>query len=299
MDFNQLISVGLPVALFIVMIGMGLSLTLTDFRRVVETPRAVMIGTLGQLLLVPLFGFAAATLFGPGSGVLAAGLVLVSLCPGGTTSNLICYLAKADVALSITLTMLSTLLTIVTIPPLLNLALELFTGDGELIRLSFWDSCKTLSTVILLPTLLGMMLRAVKPGLAQALEPVISKFSGLVLIAVVAAICVSQWDNLPGWLAATIGPVLALNFLCIAGAWLLARGGGVSVPEQLTIMIEMSTQNATVGLLIALNLIGNVELVIPCVAYGLLMYGSATAMVAFGRRQHSALRAVEPQAAVA
>ena len=91
----------------------------------------------------------------------------------------------------------------------------------------------------------------------------------------------------------------AVFVFLVAGAWLLARGGGVSVPEQLTIMIEMSTQNATVGLLIALNLIGNVELVIPCVAYGLLMYGSATAMVAFGRRQHSALRAVEPQAAVA
>ncbi len=157
MESSALISVGLPISLFIIMTGMGLSLTFQDFHRIVEQPRGVLVGTFGQLLLVPFLGLVVAIAFsGMGDQVLLAGLVLVALCPGGTTSNLMCYLAKADLALSITLTVISSVLTILTIPPLFNLALEVLTGNGEQIQLPFLKTLVTMSVIVLVPTALGL-----------------------------------------------------------------------------------------------------------------------------------------------
>ena len=155
MQDSALIQIGLPIALFIIMIGMGLSLTPKDFLRVAEQPRGVVLGTAGQLILIPAFGFLVA--WAIGGGPLAAGVVLVALCPGGTTSNLICYLARSNLALSITLTVISSFATIFTIPPLVNLALELFTGDGEVIRLPFLKTLITMAVIILIPTGIGML----------------------------------------------------------------------------------------------------------------------------------------------
>lgn len=284
MESSPFISVGLPAALFIIMIGMGLSLTPRDFHRVVEQPRGVLVGSIGQMIGVPLLGFLVASMVSPASGVLAAGLVLVALCPGGTTSNLVCYLAKADLALSITLTVISSFLTILTIPPLLNLALEMHTGAGEVVRLPFLKTLTTMSIIVLIPTALGMVLRAWQPRLAQRLEPGISKFSALVLLAIVAAIVVTQWDNLFSWLAVGLLPALLLNLAAIAGAWLLAAATGLNPADRLTVMVEMSLKNTTIGLLVALSLLGNVELAIPSAIYGLLMYTGAFLMVGYGRR---------------
>jgi len=283
-ESSPFISVGLPAALFIIMIGMGLSLTPRDFHRIVEQPRGVLVGTLGQMIGLPLLGFLVASLVGPASGVLAAGLVLVALCPGGTTSNLVCYLAKADLALSITLTVISSFLTILTIPPLLNLALEMFTGAGEVVRLPFMKTLTTMSIIVLIPTAIGMALRAWQPRLAQRLEPGISKFSGLVLLAIIVAIVVTQRGNLLDWLTVGLLPALLMNVAAIAGAWFLATGSGLNRADRLTVMIELSLKNTTIGLLIALSLIGNVELAIPSAIYGLLMYISAFVMVGYGRR---------------
>lgn len=284
MESSPFISIGLPIALFIIMIGMGLSLTPRDFQRVVRQPRGVLVGTFGQMLLVPLLGFALAALFSPASGVIAAGLVLVALCPGGTTSNLICYLAKADLALSISLTVISSLLTILTIPPLLNLALELFTGAGEVVRLPFMKTLTTMSVIVLIPTAIGMLLRAWQPLLAQRMEPAISKFSGLVLLAIIIAIVVTQRGNMVEWIVAGFVPVLLLNIIALVAAWMLARSAGLVTADRLTVMIEMGLKNTTIGLLVALSLLGNVELAIPSAIYGLTMYASAFAMVAWGRR---------------
>ncbi len=288
MESSPFIQVGLPIALFIIMIGMGLSLTPRDFHRVVEQPRGVLVGTLGQMIGVPLLGFLVAAMLSPASGILAAGMVLVALCPGGTTSNLICYLAKADLALSITLTVISSFLTILTIPPLLNLALELYAGNGEVVHLPFTKTLITMTVIVLIPTMLGMGLRAWQPRLAQRLEPGISKFSALVLIAIVVAIVATQWDNLLNWVAIGFLPALLMNIAAIAGAWLLARVTGLNHADRLTVMVELSLKNTTIGLLVALTLIGNVELAIPSAIYGLLMYAGAFVMVTYGRRAATA-----------
>lgn len=284
MATSPLISIGLPIALFIIMMGMGLSLTPRDFHRVVEQPRGVLVGTLGQLLLIPLLGLAVAFLFSGSSAILAAGLVLVALCPGGTSSNLICYLAKADLALSITLTVISSFAVIVTLPPLLNLALDLFTGEGEVVHLDFWATFKTMGVIILLPTAIGMVGRAWKPELAHKLEPYISKFSAFVLIAVILAIILTQRGEVGGWLAKAFVPCVLMNVAALGLAWGAAKLTRLNQADTLTVMIELSLKNTTIGLLVSLSLLENVELAIPSAIYGVLMYASAFAMVHWGRK---------------
>lgn len=279
---NPLIAIGLPIALFVIMIGMGLSLTPADFRRVATRPGAVVAGTLGQLVLVPLLGFAVAWVFG--GGLLAVGIVLVAVCPGGTTSNLICYLARGNLALSITLTVISSVLTILAIPPLVNLALEWFAGAGQPIRLPFGRTLATMAVIVLIPTAIGMALRSRRPVLAQRLEPLISRFSALVLLAVVLAIVWSEWEHLPQWLGLSLIEVMVLNLLVLAGASALGAVAGLARDERLTLMIELTIKNTTIGLLIALSLLGSVELAIAPAVYGLAMYAAAAALIAWGRR---------------
>ena len=285
MEGNALISIGLPVALFIIMIGMGLSLTPADFRRVGEQPRGVVVGTLGQLILIPALGFLVA--WAVGGGPLAAGLVLVAACPGGTTSNLICYLARSNLALSITLTVISSFATIFTIPPLVNLALEMFTGEGEIIRLPFMKTLITMTVIVLIPTAIGMALRQWKPDLAARSEGMISKFSALVLLAIVIGIVVAEWQRLPGWIAQALVPALLLNLAALGTAYVIAKGAALEFADRLTVVIELGLKNTTIGMLVALSLIGSVELAIPAAIYGIAMYASAFVLVTYGRRRQA------------
>jgi BASS family bile acid:Na+ symporter len=128
MESNFLTAVFLPLALFIIMLGMGLGLTLKDFQRVLVEPKAVILGLIAQLILLPVVGFMLAGVF-PLSPELAVGLVIISACPGGATSNLMTYLARGNVALSITLTAISSLMTVLTIPLVINLAMQTFGGE--------------------------------------------------------------------------------------------------------------------------------------------------------------------------
>ena len=283
MEGNALISIGLPVALFIIMIGMGLSLTPADFRRVGQQPKSVVVGTLGQLILIPALGFLVA--WAVGGGALAAGLVLVAACPGGTTSNLICYLARSNLALSITLTVISSFATIFTIPPLVNLALELFTGEGEIIRLPFMKTLITMTVIVLIPTGIGMLLRNWKPDLAARSESLISKFSALVLLTIVIGIVWAEWERLPMWIGQALVPAVLLNLAALGGAYLIAKAAALEFADRLTVVIELGLKNTTIGMLVALSLIGSVELAIPAAIYGLAMYTSAFALVAYGRKR--------------
>eukprot|EP01035_Chromulina_nebulosa_P065454 gene65454-89536_t len=158
---NTYITIGLPVSLFIIMIGMGLSLTVEDFRRIKEQPKGVIVGTVLQLLGVPLLGFAIGGLFG--GGVMAAGLVLSAVMPGGTTSNVLTYMAKANLALSITLTVIASLLTVLTIPFYMSYALPMFVGANTELQLPFLKTLITMMVIVIIPVCIGMFVRAKKP----------------------------------------------------------------------------------------------------------------------------------------
>lgn len=279
---NTYITIGLPVSLFIIMIGMGLSLTVEDFRRIKEQPKGVIVGTVLQLVGVPMLGFAIGGLFG--GGVMAAGLVLSAVMPGGTTSNVLTYMAKANLALSITLTVIASLLTVLTIPFYMSYALPMFVGANTELQLPFLQTLITMMVIVIIPVCIGMFIRAKKPELSKKFEPAINKFAVFVLVAIIVLIGVSESENMPAWFAQAWMPVVALNLAAIALGLLGGKISGLNAQDSLTVSIEMCVKNSTLGLTIALSLLGNAEIAVPVVVYGLLMYATVAVLCWYGRR---------------
>ena len=156
----------LGISLIIIMLGMGLSLTLTDFKRVVLFPKAIFIGLVNQLILLPIIGLTIAVVFKLPAEI-AVGIMILAACPGGPTSNLISHLSKADLALSVTLTALSSLITIITIPFLVNFAMSHFLLKEQLIELNVLETIIQICIIVIVPIVIGMLLRHYKPAFAS------------------------------------------------------------------------------------------------------------------------------------
>lgn len=282
---NPLIKIGLPIALAIIMVGMGLSLTRQDFQRVAEKPRAVAIGTIGQMLLIPALGFLLAWLFLDyfESPMMAVGIVLVSILPGGTTSNLLTYLARANLALSITLTVIASLVTLLTIPFLLNLALETFAADDMNVHVSAIDTIIMILALVIIPVFVGMLIKRYVPNFAVKMEKPVSIFSMFVLLGLVIAIVAVEWDKMPSWLEEATIPVLALNVGSMLLALVIGTLGRLPARDRVTVIVELSIKNSTIGVTIAFTMLGNMELGIASAVYGLLMYASALVLAVISR----------------
>jgi len=285
---NPLIELGLPVALMIIMAGMGLTLTLESFRRVVVYPKAMLIGTVAQVVLIPLLGFAIIEAMDL-SPAIAVGLIVIAACPGGTTSNVFTFLAKGNLALSIILTVLASLITIITIPVFTNLALDWYSDvavDAPL-RLPVLRTVITLSVIIIIPVIIGMILNAKKPGIAQHAEKYVSKF-GLIVLAVIIAVIVFQTRNEILGLLTQAGPAaIALMIAGISTGFLSGVLFGVNRRDALTIAIEVGIKNGTLGLLVTLSLLQRPDMAIPSAVYGVLMFAFGAGLVAYGRRTQS------------
>lgn len=291
MEQSPLISLGLPIALFIIMIGIGLTLTTADFRREARQPRGVVVGTLAQLVLMPALGFAAAALLRL-EPVIAVGLVIVAACPGGSTSNLIAYLARANVALSIVLTVLASVLAILTLPLYVNLALAWWPiGAEAAVRMPVGQTVALLVGIILIPVTIGMAVRRHAPERAAALEKAVSLFGGVVLLLLIVAIVYSVRDRFWALMGAAGPAAILLNLAGVGAGFLSAALAGLSGPDRLTIGIELGVKNTTIGMLVAVTLIGSEAMAVPAAVYGLLMYASGFALVAFGQRAFPPLEA--------
>ena len=169
MESNFLTAVFLPLALFIIMLGMGLGLTLDDFKRVLVEPKAVIIGLIAQLIMLPVVGFFLASIF-PLDPELAVGLMILTACPGGSTSNMVTYLVKGNIALSITLTAISSLITVFTIPFVVNFSMTHFMGKEVAIQLPFVKTVVQIAVITLIPITIGMLLHRYMPKFAMTVE---------------------------------------------------------------------------------------------------------------------------------
>lgn len=279
---NVYITIGLPLCLFVIMVGMGLSLNIKDFYRVRQKPKVVLLGILLQIVGVPLLGFAIGGI--SGGGLLAVGVVLISVMPEGTTSNLFTYLAKGNLALSITLTVLTSVLAVLTIPFYMNFALTLFLGKSVSLQLPVFKTLLTMGSIVILPVCIGMFTRVKKPNLSLRLEPIINKFAVILLIVMIVLILVSEWKNLSIWLAKAWAPVLALNLAAVALGVVGGKISGFKLQDILTIGIGLCIKNTTLGLTIALSLFQSAELALPVAVYALLMYGTGGLLCWCGRR---------------
>ena len=194
METNIITQVLLPLALFIIMMGMGLSLVMDDFRRVFRYPKAVAVGLGIKLVVMPLVTFALLALF-PLEPQLAVGFILLAACPGGATTNLITNLAKGDVALSITLTAIASVITVFTIPILVNLGLQHYIGQTMEIHLPFGKTVAQILAITVVPVMLGMLLNNRIPALAHKAEQPVKMISAIFLVLIIGAALIKERAN--------------------------------------------------------------------------------------------------------
>ena len=282
MESSPLISAGLPIALFIIMIGIGMTLTIRDFRQVAVYPKGMIVGTIAQILVMPLIAFMLATLLAVPPAI-AVGLVIIAACPGGTTSNLFVLLSRGNIALSIVLTVSASLITILTLPLFTNIALQHYMGTEEDIVLPVWKTVGMLIGIVLFPVAIGMVVRTRKPEVARKAEGIVSIFGGIVLAVLIVALVYGVRDQI--WeLLKQAGPATILLNLAGIGLGLAAgRMAGLTQRESLAVAVELGVKNGTIALMVTLTLLESSAMSIPAAVYGVLMFPIGFVLAMYGR----------------
>jgi BASS family bile acid:Na+ symporter len=274
---SVLTSVGLPVALAIIMFGLGLTLTTEDFRRTARQPRAVGAALAAQVLLLPAvcLGLVLAVGMDP---VLAVGMMLLAASPGGTTANLFSHLFRGDVALNITLTAINSVLAVLTLPLVVNLSVALLapsTAAGA-VGLELGKTAQVFA-VVLVPVAVGMLVRRAAPGFAARAERPVRVLSAVVLVAVIAGAIAAERDSIGTYLA-DVGLVAGLFCVCsLAVGYLLPRLLRVGRRQAIASAFEVGIHNSTLAIAVALGVLGNERLAVPAAVYGVIMFPIAAA----------------------
>jgi len=277
MQSNVITVVFLPLALGVIMLGLGLSLTLADFRRVVVYPRAVFVGLACQMLVLPAVCYGIAKGFGL-PPELAVGLMLLAASPGGATANLFSHLAKGDVALNITLTAVNSLLSLFALPFIVNLSLEAFMGAGKAIPLQF-DKVLQVFAIVLVPVSIGMLIRAKKRPLADRLDKPVRILSALFLLLVIASAVLKERANLAGFFRQVGLAALAFNLASMTVGYFVPLLARVERRQAIAIGMEIGIHNGTLAIAIASSplLLANSTMAIPPAIYSLIMFFTAGA----------------------
>lgn len=277
MEHGIFAKVLLPVALGVIMLGLGLSLTLDDFKRVARVPKAVVIGLACQMLILPAACLGIAHLFQL-PGELAVGLMLLAASPGGATANLFSHLAHGDVALNITLTAVNSVLALFTLPFIVNFALLHFLGEDKAIPLQF-DKVIQVFAIVLIPVGIGMLVRAKRPSFAGRMARPVRILSAVFLALVVFAAVVNQIDELATYFAMVGLAALSFNVVSMAVGYGVPRLVKLPEPQAIAIGMEIGIHNGTLAIAIALSpqILNNATMSIPPAVYSLIMFFTAAA----------------------
>ena len=265
----------MPVALGVIMLGLGLSLTVEDFRRVVSYPRAAFIGLFSQIVLLPAVAFGLASAFGL-PPELAVGLVLLAASPGGATANLFSHLAKGDVALNITLTAINSLLAVVTMPLFVELALRTFMEQDKRLPLQT-DKAIQVLVIILVPVAIGMAIRSKKEAFAQRLERPVKGLSAGFLALVILAAVLKERANLVEYFQQVGLAALSFNLISLAVGYLLPQLLAVPRRQAIAVGMEIGVHNGTLAIAVATTVLGSTAIAIPAAIYSLIMFFTAAA----------------------
>ncbi|MEM7647922.1 MAG: bile acid:sodium symporter family protein [Cyanobacteria bacterium P01_A01_bin.70] len=286
METSSLTAVFLPLALFIIMLGMGLGLTLTDFQRIFVEPKGVALGLVAQLIMLPLVGFGLASVL-PLTPELAVGVMILAACPGGPTSNLVTYLARGNVALSITLTALSSLVTVFTIPLVVNWAMVQFMGAGTDLQLPFLTTVLQIAVITLIPVSLGMALHHYAPQFAATVEKWVKWLALVFLGLIIAALLIKERANLLAFFLQVGWVTLLLVVLTMALGYGLAQLARLDDRSATAITVEVGIQNGTLAIAIASapTFLNNATMAIPAAIYSLLMFAVGGAFAWWAQRR--------------
>lgn len=261
----------LAISLIIIMFGMGLSLVSNDFKRILVSPKAILTGLINQIILLPLVGFILIKVFTLPPEI-AIGVIILAACPGGPTSNLITHLAKGDTALSVSLTAISSFITLLTIPFVINLGLYIILGENTPIKLDILQTIAQVFIIVIIPVVLGMLVRATKETFADRMERPVRIASAIVFILVLVGIILKERANIVPYFQQAGIVALLLNMLTMLLGFLSAKIMKLSFQQGISISIESGIQNGTLAIAIATVLLSNTSYAIAPAVYSLIMF---------------------------
>ncbi len=273
MDITTIITqIFLPISLAIIMFGMGLTLVVADFGRLFTYPKAVIVGLCNQLIFLPLIGFSIILLFDLSSSM-AIGIMILALCPGGPTSNLITQVARGNIGLSVTLTALASLITVFTIPIILSKAITYFTGEtGVVIELPIVQTMLQILIITVIPVSIGMVIRKKNEGFALRMERPMRTASTVLFVIIFLLVMIANKDLIVEAMKEVGLATLLLNLSTMALGYITARAFRIKGKSQISITIESGIQNGTLAFVIATTILNNVQMGLPTGAYSIWMF---------------------------
>ena len=270
---SALTTVALPLALGIIMFGLGLSLTPADFRRVATAPKAVAVALGCQLILLPVICFGLVKLLDL-DPLLAVGMMLLAASPGGTSANLFSHLFRGDVALNVTLTAINSIVSIISLPLITNFAINHY-DLGDTVTLPFSEVVKVFA-IVLIPVLLGMLVRARAADFAARMDRPVRIGSAVILAVLVLGVLVDQREDAAGYIA-DVG--LAAGLFCaisLVTGYVVPRAAGVREAQAVASSMEIGVHNATLAIYVAVEVLDSTEISIPAAVYSIFMFVFAT-----------------------
>ncbi|MEW7984148.1 MAG: bile acid:sodium symporter family protein [Candidatus Thiodiazotropha sp.] len=288
MNQDMILSLALPVTLFCIMFSMGTALVARDFRLIVESPFSVLIGIVSQMLILPLVALVVLMLLQL-PPELFVGFMILAFSPGGTTSNMFSYLGRGNVALSITLTAIVSLVTPLTIPLFASQVIEWQLDSRSEIVLPFVSTFAKLVVVTLIPVALGMLLRHYRPNFCIKHERLLTRIPLIMLLLVIVGIIRQNWESMPLFIAQTGVPALILATLALGAGYGFARMMRLIETDARTVAIETGIQNGGTAILVTGTILSNPTMTIAPVMYGILMLIPTFAYIAWLNRRQTAM----------
>jgi len=276
----------LPLALAFIMFSLGLGLTGVDFLRVIKQPKDFFVGAVSQIILLPIVAFILVKIW-PISPELAIGVMIIAAAPGGVTSNILTFFAKGDVALSISLTAIISLLSVITVPFILISSLNLLGSESIVQNISLVSMAISMFLIVTVPVIIGMIFRKFAENIAIKFESIAKKISVVLFIIVLLGAILAEKDNIVSYFADAGLITLALNILMMLIAFYVAQLLGTGIQQKKCIAIECGLQNGTLAIFVGTTLFGGGAFIIPAATYSLIMFVTSLVFVFFVRKTNN------------
>ena len=283
MGMGLISEIFLPLALAFIMFSLGLGLTISDFSRVLKQPKDFLIGAFSQIIILPIVALILVLIW-PISPELAIGVMLIAAAPGGATSNIVTSFAKGDVALSVSLTAIISLLSVFTIPLIVLISLNILVDNYSSISISILDIAIQMFAIVTVPVILGILFRKFMSNFSILFEPIAKKISALLFAIVLLGAVLAEKDNIILYFSQAGLITLILNILMMVIAFYIAKFFGSGVSQRKTIIVECGLQNGTLAIVVATSVFGGGVYLIPAATYSLIMFASSLIYIYFARR---------------
>jgi len=275
---NIVTDIILPLALAFIMLALGLGLTGGDFIRVIKQPRDFFIGAFSQIIVLPVIAFILVKLW-PISPELAIGVMIIAAAPGGVTSNILTSFSKGDVALSISLTAIISLLSVITVPLIILTSVKLIDNYNLVLNISLTSMAISMFLIVTVPVIIGMTFRKFTSNIAIKFEPIAKKISAVLFIIVLLGAILAEKDNIVSYFAQAGLITLLLNLIMMIVAYYIAQLFASGTKQKKCITIECGLQNGTLAIFVATSIFGGGMYVIPAATYSLIIFATSLIFV--------------------